>query len=58
MHINIIKDISEMELEIRVNRIIRDLENVPAIDRNFTKVIDIKISAGYQEYIATIIFDN
>ena len=48
----------EKGLEIRINRIITDLANVPAVDRNFTKVIDVKISAGYQEYIATIIFDN
>jgi hypothetical protein len=58
MHINIIKDVSEIELQSRVNKIIRDLENTPAIERNFTRVIDVKISAGYQEYIATIIFDN
>lgn len=58
MHIEILKDVSEIELQNKVNRIIRDLHNVPPVDRNFTRVVEVKISPGYQEYIATITYDN
>lgn len=58
MHIRVFRNTCVDALQSMVNEEIRRLESISPIERNFTKIVDVKIGfANENGYIATLIYD-
>lgn len=58
MHVIIIKRNNEKELENEINKIIKSLDDVSPIERNYTNIKDIKFTQNETDFTAMIIFDK